>query len=82
MAPNGYKLIPKLHNGHNSLRAYKKDLQTVLKIRDHQEKQIQSEAQIDGLTSFDKILEVCNHQQIHLWLPLHTLKLGETHMLE
>ncbi|KAL4289568.1 hypothetical protein GQ457_14G014060 [Hibiscus cannabinus] len=41
MAPNGYKLIPKLHNGYNSLRAYKKDLQTSLKMRDHQEKQIQ-----------------------------------------
>ncbi|KAL4352926.1 hypothetical protein GQ457_06G012970 [Hibiscus cannabinus] len=46
---------------------------------DHQEKQIQSEAQIDGLTTIEKILEVCNHQQLHLWLPLHISKLGETH---
>ncbi|KAL4351920.1 hypothetical protein GQ457_06G013500 [Hibiscus cannabinus] len=40
---------------------------------------IQSESQIDGLKTFEKILEVCYHQQIHPWLPLHTLKLRETY---
>ncbi|KAL4304181.1 hypothetical protein GQ457_10G013880 [Hibiscus cannabinus] len=42
---------------------------------------VKSEDQIDGLTTFKEILEVCNHQHIHIWLPLQTLKLAETHNL-